>query len=218
MTQRHTDASRPWVYTHTHTHTQPQTHTPAQPLTCKHTQGHIQTSRPPWRPQEMAKWSHSPLVPKAQLPVLSLYSTILLVWRRTVSFFLPFSSRPLFLPTATLRFLLLGWPFPPPHFSPFCPSLHCVLPLLASTYPSLSSCLSASSSFPPSPFPPPFSPLFLLHLSLCSGGDMTSRASKSHISTKSYLQPSEGCVHTDTQTLSRTHTEVNTDTRRGRHR
>lgn len=47
---------------------------------------------------------------------------------------------------------------------------------------------------------------------------MTSRASKSHISTKSYLQPSEGCVHPDTQTVSFSRTEVNTDMQRCRHR
>lgn len=52
---------------------------------------------------------------------------------------------------------------------------------------------------------------------------MTSRASKSHISTKSYLQPSEGCIHANTLSLSHTHaythTQVNTDTHtRGRPR
>ena len=139
-----------------------------------------------------------PTVPATQL--LSWPSS-LLVWR-TVPCFLPFSSRPLLLPYQPSSFfsgLAVPW-----CFSPFCPSLRCLLPLPASTCPP--SFLWSVCPLPAGSLLHPF-PLFLLHLSLCSGGDSTSRASKSHISTKSYLRPSEGCVHADAHTLSLTHTQ-----------
>lgn len=64
-----------------------------------------------------------------------------------------------------------------------------------------------SSPLPVSMLPPsssqassiPFLPSSSLHLSFCSRGDMTSRASESQTYTKSYLQASEGCVHSEVQ-------------------
>lgn len=80
-----------------------------------------------------------PTVPATQL--LSWPSS-LLVWR-TVPCFLPFSSRPLLLPYQPSGFFSgLAVPL---RFSPFCPSLRCLLPLPASTCPPPSSGLSAPS-------------------------------------------------------------------------
>lgn len=64
-----------------------------------------------------------------------------------------------------------------------------------------------SSPLPVSMLPPsssqassiPYLPSSSLHLSFCSRGDMTSRASESQTYTKSYLQASEGCVHSEVQ-------------------
>ena len=50
------------VYTHIHTHTHRATDTHGCPTTDR--QGLIQTSRPPWCPQEMAQGAQSPLSPQ----------------------------------------------------------------------------------------------------------------------------------------------------------
>ena len=157
----------------------------------------------------VSKGSRSPPVPETQLPFLSLL--VLRAWKRTIPFSVP--SWLHHLSPAALLLSSMAWLFSPPQFSPFCPSFRfrfLFLPLLTSSFlPSLCPLLPPHKPLPSGS--PPASPSSL-RLSLCSRGDMTSRASKSHISTKSYLQPSEGCVHPDTQTLSVSRTEVNTDT------
>lgn len=134
---------------------------------------------------------------------------------KNCSLFSPRLAPQLLLPPEALLLALLTWLFPlpisllsapTPQMRP-SPSHLYLPPLLPPVY------LSPPPSQPP-PFPPCLSSS--RHLSLCSRGDMTSRASKSHISTKSYLRPAEGCVHPDMQALSLTHTGANTDTRRCR--
>lgn len=157
------------------------------------------TMLPPRYGSAVSKRSRSPPVPETQLPFLSLL--VLRAWKRTIPFSVP--SWLHHLSPAALLLSSMAWLFSPPQFSPFCPSFRfpfLFLPLLTSSFlPSLCPLLPPHKPFPSGS--PPASPSSL-RLSLCSRGDMTSRASKSHISTKSYLQPSEGCVHPDTQTLS----------------
>lgn len=189
---RHTEASQPrCVYTHAdrRAHAVP---SPSQQVTMP----------PPTNGSAVSVGPHAPFVPDS-VPSCPCLPYVL---RKELGPLCPLLARSP-LPKGPPAFSFsLALPPLPRQVLPFLPLPLLLLP--ASTYPPPFSHLSAPSFLPTSLSLHAHFPLSSsLHLSLCSGGDMTSRASKSHISTKSYLQPSEGFVHPDTQTLSLSHTQ-----------
>ena len=141
VTETHRCITSLCVYTHIHTHTHP----------CPTTdmQGLIQTSRPPWCPQETAQWAQSPLSPQPSFslgPLVYLFGELFPV-------FSPSAPGHCSSPTSPLA-SSLAWLFPcaSPLSAPPCAASFLFPPLLAPLLPLV--CLPPPRRLSPPPFPP----------------------------------------------------------------
>ena len=139
------------VYTHIHTHTATDTH----PCPTTDMQGLIQTSRPPWCPQETAQWAQSPLSPQPSFslgPLVYLFGELFPVFSpsapghcssptsppaSSLAWLFPGAS-PLSAPPCAASFLFLLLLAPPPSSGLSAPSPQA----LSSTLSPSSSCIS----------------------------------------------------------------------------